>query len=234
VRALQGKSVLVTGASRGLGRAIAAEFLRAAADLVGTGRDAMAMMEAEKYFETIGGNVRMVHLDVRDEPTVVELFAGLQRLDVLVNNAGIARSCPFTETSTQEMRDVIETNLIGAFVVMREAVKKMLEHGGGYVINIGSDASVRGIGGMGPYVASKHGLLGMTRSLRQEMREQGIRAATFCPGAIDTEIMGPGTSNPHALPPEDIARTIVHMASLPASVEIQEMLVQPTHGHSPT
>ena len=97
---------------------------------------------------------------------------------------GDTDALPLLDVTTDDLREVLEVNLIGAFVVMRESIRKMQQHGSGDVINIASDAAIKGIGGMSSYVASKHGLLGMGRSIRQEMHGSGIRVSTFCPGPI--------------------------------------------------
>lgn len=209
------KTVLITGVSRGLGHAIATAF-------------------AAREFETIGiarspceiKGVRTVQLDVTDEPAVVSFVESLDNLDVVVNNAGIARSRPLLETSTDELREILEVNLVAAFVMMREAARRMTV-GGGLIINVASDAAIKGIPGMAPYVASKHALLGLSRSVSDELRKSGLRVCTYCPGPIDTEILGPGRGNPKALNTEHIARTILHLAELPGEMEVQEMLVQP-------
>ncbi|MBI4551355.1 MAG: SDR family oxidoreductase [Candidatus Latescibacteria bacterium] len=224
---VNGKTVLVTGASRGLGRAVAEAFLRAGARVLALGRDPDAMAATRAALDGIGGAFEMVPMDVRDEEKVTACIADLDRLDVLVNNAGIAAVRPFIETPTQELRDILDVNVIAAFVVMREAVKKMLATGGGHVINIASDAAIRGIGRMAPYVASKHALLGIGRSVSLELRQHGIRVTTFCPGPITTDIMGTGTANPDALPPDELAKMIVHLAGLPPEIDTQELLIQP-------
>ncbi len=224
---VQGRAVLVTGASRGFGRAMAKAFLDAGAHVIGVGRDPEAMGEAHEIFARTGGTFEMVTCDVRDEDAVVQCISGLDQIDVLVNNAGIARGGPFLETPTEELREILDINVIGAFVVMREVVRKMVGSGGGLVVNIASDAAVKGIAGMAPYVSSKHALLGMGRSVREEHRGDGIRVTTYCPGGISTDIFGPGTASPHAMPPDALAETIVHIASLPQIVEVPELLVQP-------
>jgi 3-oxoacyl-[acyl-carrier protein] reductase len=191
------------------------------------------MAQTSAALKLIGGTFRIVSLEVTDEAAVTELVGSLDRLDVLVNNAGIARFKPFLETTTKELRQVIDVNVIGAFIVMREAVRKMTTGGGGDVINIASDAALRGIGQMAPYVASKHALLGMSRSVRLEMRRHGVRVVTVCPGPINTEILGiPGSDK--AIDPKDLAQTLVHLASLGPSLEIQELLIQPTQIDMPT
>ncbi len=145
-----GKTVLVTGASRGLGRSVAIALLKEGANVVGTGRDATAMRDTEEIAEQVGGKFTIITIDVRDEEAVVSLIADLPKLDVLINNAGIARARPTLETTTAELREVIDVNVIGAFVVMREAARKMRGGGGGRIINIASDAAIRGIACMLP------------------------------------------------------------------------------------
>lgn len=209
------KTVLVTGASRGLGRAIAEAF-------AGNGWNALGV--ARTSCDVPG--VQMIQLDVCDEAAVTEFIGSIEQLDVVINNAGIARINPLIETPTQELRDILEINVVAAFVVMREAARRMVQQGGGQIINIASDAAVRGIGRMAPYVASKHALLGLGRSAAQELRGQGLRVTAYCPGPIATEILGPISENAKALRPEDIAKTIVHLASLPPDMEVHEILVE--------
>jgi len=221
-----GKTVLVTGASRGLGRSVAIALLKEGANVVGTGRDATAMRDTEEIAEQVGGKFTIITIDVRDEEAVVSLIADLPKLDVLINNAGIARARPTLETTTAELREVIDVNVIGAFVVMREAARKMRGGGGGRIINIASDAAIKGLAGMAPYVASKHALLGMGRSVGLELGDQNIGVTTFCPGPIDTEIMGPGSLS-GGMDPDLLAATVVHLASTPPSIDIQELLLEP-------
>ena len=103
-----------------------------------------------------GDRFEMVTMDVCGEQAITNYIAALPHLDVVANNAGIARVQSLIETPTQEIRDILEVNVIGAFVVMRESARKMLHADGGQIINIASDAAIRGIARMGPYVASKH------------------------------------------------------------------------------
>ena len=222
---LAGKTAIVTGASRGLGRAIAAAFMEQGAFVHATGRDHRAMAETEERLRTFGDHFSMQPLDVTDEASVEAFIASVNRIDLLVNNAGIARAGPFVETPTETLREVLEVNVIAAFVLMREAVRKMIAAGGGQIINIASDAAVRGIGRMAPYVASKHALLGPGRSLAREVRSRGIRVTTYCPGPINTNILGSGS--PAALNPEHVAASIVQIAALPPEMEVREILVEP-------
>ena len=223
---LKGKRAVITGASRGLGRAIASAFLAEGAFVHGTGRAPDALAETETALQQIGNDFSLHPLELTDEAAICAFMRQLPGIDILVNNAGIARTTPFIETQVDELREIFETNIIAPFVLMREAAKSMLAKGSGQIINIASDAAVRGIGTMAPYVASKHALLGLGRSLALELRKEGIRVTTYCPGPIDTEIIRKG-GNPDALNTAHIAQTIVHLASLPPEMEVREMLVEP-------
>lgn len=222
---LNNKTIIVTGASRGVGRAIAAALLKEGATVHGTGRDQEAMTATQCALSSLGGSFIMHTLELSDEVALTAFVDGIEPIDILVNNAGIAQSGPFINTTSETVRQLLEVNVIAPFLLMRQAAVKMLACGGGQIINIASDAALRGIAGMAPYVASKHALLGLGRSLMRELREQGIRVTTYCPGPINTQIMGPG--NPRALDPDVVAANIVHLATLPPQVEIREMLVEP-------
>ena len=167
---LKGKRAIITGASRGLGRAIASAFLAEGAIVHGTGRDPKALAATAAALNAIGGDFALHPLELTDETAICAFIDELPSIDILVNNAGIARLTPFVETDVAELRAIFETNVVAPFVLMRQAATKMLAAGGGQIINIASDAAVRGIGQMAPYVASKHALLGMGRSLALELR----------------------------------------------------------------
>jgi len=223
-----GKTALVTGANRGLGLSIAKAFLRGGARCIAVIRNPANAEGTTRALALVSDDFEVAVADVTDEDAVSRTIRDAERLDIVVNNAGIARSRPLLDTTTDELREILDVNVTGAFVVMREAARRMVdEGGGGHIINIASDAAIRGIPGMAPYVASKHALLGMGRSVSLELRERGVRVTTLCPGPIATDILGPGTANPDALSPDALADTVVHIAGLPATVDIQELLIQP-------
>ncbi|MDK3159939.1 SDR family oxidoreductase [Kamptonema cortianum] len=226
---LKGKIAIVTGASKGLGRHIALAFAREGAEVHALGRDVSDLRRLQTALSRLGKKNRAVRLDVRDEKAVCSFVKEFRHIDILVNNAGIARCRPLLETPTEELREILEVNVVGPFVLSREVLKVMAKksHGGGHVINIASDAALRGIEQMTPYVASKHALLGMSRAMSREFRKMGVRVTTYNPGPIATEILGKGTKNPAWLDPEEIAKTIIHVAALETNVEVREMWVEP-------
>ena len=220
---LSEKTIVVTGASRGLGRAVAIEFAARGANVLGVGRDESALQETANL---AGAGFSAATLDVRDEAAVTEYFAAMPSLDVLINNAGIARIRPLLETPTEELREILEINVVAAFVVLREAARKMAQSGGGHIINIPSDAATRGIEGMAPYVASKHALLGLSRSAHLELKPLGVRVSALCPGPIQTDILGPSTPS-GALAPSALAKLIADLAETPSGLATPEILALP-------
>jgi NAD(P)-dependent dehydrogenase (short-subunit alcohol dehydrogenase family) len=211
------KTVLVAGGSRGLGRSVAAAFVQRGWDTVAVARHPFSLPGA-----------RCEALDITDESAVTRLIHGLDRLDVVVNNAAIAvcRSSALDATAV-DMRSQFEVNVLGPFFVMREAARRMAAAGEGLIINVGSTFSLEGYGPMAPYCASKHALLGLSRSFRQELRHKGVRICTFCPGDMNTGILGDQTRNPKRMNTDDLAPMFVHIAELPGYVEIGEMVVNP-------
>ncbi len=198
---LQGKLALITGGGRGIGRAIAFAFARNGADIVVTARSAdqvssvAQQVKSECDVETLG-----IACDVSDIKSVEQLFsqssATLGRSpDILVNNAGIAESAPFLKTTDDLWHRHLATNLSGAFYCTRAALPSMLTSGWGRVINIASIAGKTGHPYIAAYAASKHGMLGLTRSLALEVAEKGITVNAICPGYVDTEMTDRGIEN---------------------------------------
>ena len=223
---MKDKAVLVTGVGRGLGQAIAEVCLKSGARVYGFEREQALVAKAKQKWALFGDNAQIVQLDVRDEAAVINYFASVAHLDTLINNAGIARKKPFLETTSEEFDEIIEVNLKAAFVVMREAARKMFRRGG-HIINIVSDSGLMGMKTMASYSASKHGLLGLSRSARLELREHNIRVTAFCPGSISTDIFGNGKSNPAAMSVKAVASLVVYLADMPPEIEVQEILLEP-------
>ena len=218
---------MVTGGNRGLGLSVVKAMAAAGAEVFAWGRDEKALALAADLVKGVSVFCSFHRVDVCDEPAVIAAIEAMGPVDVLVNNAGIARSRKVLETPTKELEDILAINLVGAFVVMREIARGMVENGGGLIINVASDAAIIGISGMGPYCASKHGLLGMGRSFSLELREQGLRVTTICPGPITTDIMGEGTANQDYMDPGSLADLLVSIAALDPRIEIQDLLTEP-------
>jgi gluconate 5-dehydrogenase len=189
---LAGKTALVTGSSRGLGRAIAEGFAKAGSRLVINGTDAARAATAAGEFRDAGHQADAAAFDVTDEAAVIQAFenfdaAGIA-IDILVNNAGIQHRKPLVEFTSSEWRKVIETNLTSAFIIGREAAKRMIPRGRGKIINIGSLASELARPTVGPYTAAKGGIKNLTRAMAVEWAQSGIQVNAIGPGYMLTDM----------------------------------------------
>ncbi len=181
---LEGKLALVTGGSRGIGRAIALELGRAGAEVVvgyRTGRD-----EAEAVAEEIGG--RAVEADVSDAESAAALVEAAGDVDVLVNNAGLTRDGLLVRMSDEDWRTVIDTNLSSVFYTCRAAARPMMRKRSGSIVNISSIVGVHGNWGQTNYAASKAGIIGFTKSLARELGSRNVRANVVAPGYVTTQL----------------------------------------------
>jgi len=197
---LTGRTALVTGSSRGLGRVIAAGLGRAGASLVLNGRNEAALAEAVADLRGDGLTVRGVPFDVADAEAIDRAVTDLERegiaIDILVNNAGIQRRGPLENLSDAQWAEVVETNLTGAFRVARRVVRGMLERGRGKIINICSLMSEVARPTTGNYAASKGGLKMLTRAMATEWSGRGIQVNGLGPGYILTEMTQPLADDP--------------------------------------
>ncbi|WP_027134188.1 glucose 1-dehydrogenase [Geminicoccus roseus] len=189
---LTGKVALVTGASRGLGFAMAEGLAEHGATVVLNGRDPASLEERATALRGRGLKAEAAAFDVSDAKAVAagvaEVAGRHGRLDILVNNAGIQHRAPVAEWTDEDFDRVISTNLSACFRMAREAAKVMLGQGGGSIINTGSVISILGRPGIHAYAAAKAGLHGMTRSLAAELARQGVRVNAIGPGYFTTEM----------------------------------------------
>jgi 3-oxoacyl-[acyl-carrier protein] reductase len=181
---LEGKSALVTGGSRGIGRAIAVELAAAGASVVvgyHSGRE-----EAEAVAKEVGG--RAVQADVADPEAARALVEAAGELDLLVNNAGLTRDGLLARMPDEDWRAVIDTNLSSVFHTCRAAVRGMMKRRAGAIVNVSSIVGVHGNGGQTNYAASKAGIIGFTKSLARELGSRNVRANVVAPGYVTTRL----------------------------------------------
>ena len=189
-----GKVAFVTGGGDGIGRAIAVQFAQGGASVVVTGRTEEKLNETVRLIESAGAKGLAVTCDVRNED---EVKAALQRtkdafgrLDMAVNNAGVdEKASPSADQSTEEWKRVLDTNVLGVFLCTKHEVPLLLEQGGGTIVNISSGAGVIGVKGQSAYVASKHAVIGFTKSVALDYVAQGIRVNVVAPGMTETDMM---------------------------------------------
>lgn len=231
---LRGKVAVVTGGTRGIGRAIAEALLGSGANVVLTGRRAE---DAERVARELdGGDGRALGLacDVRDPASCRELIEGavqaFGRLDILINNAGVGHFAPVAEMAVEDWQRVIETNLSGVFYCTHEALPHLKAAGGGWVINIGSLAGKNAFPGGAAYNASKFGLVGFTEALMQEVRGDGIRVSSIMPGSVATAFNhpSPGTGDEWKIQPQDIAQLVLDLLDMPARTLPSRIEVRPS------
>ena len=229
---LEGKTALVTGGSRGIGRAIALELARAGADVTlsyRSGKD-----EAEAVAQEAGA--RAVEADVTDPEQANELIAAAGDLDILINNAGVTRDGLIARMSDEDWRVVIDTNLSGVFHTCRAVARGMMKRRSGSIVNISSIVGVHGNPGQTNYSASKAGIIGFTKALARELGTRGVRANVIAPGYIDTrltqviaeemrELMLANTPLGRFGQPEDVAGAVRFLCSEEASFITGEVLL---------
>lgn len=200
VRYLEGQHAVVTGGSRGIGAAIAAEFVRRGARVTIMGRSAETLEEqASEMRGEKGVTVSVEECDVSNADSVANAFSRsvstLGPVQILVNNAGTAKGRLFTQTTLDVWNELIGVNLTGTFLCCSEVVPGMMEAKAGRIVNIASTAALRGYKTMTAYCASKHGVLGLTRALSQETAKHGITVNAVCPSYTDTDLTSLAVKN---------------------------------------
>jgi len=187
---MKGRVVFITGASQGIGRACALEFARAGASVVVGARQQDKLASLVDEIAALGGSAFAVPLDVAEKSSVKEAFReareSVERIDILVNNAGIARDGLAVRMSAENWNQVMDTNLSGAFACIQAVLPSMMKARWGRIINISSVVGASGNPGQANYVASKAGLVGLTKSLAQEVASRSITVNAVAPGFIET------------------------------------------------
>jgi 3-oxoacyl-[acyl-carrier protein] reductase len=181
---LEGRAALVTGGSRGIGRAIALEFARAGASVTLGYRSGGE--EAEEVAREAGG--RAIQADVSDPEEAQRLVEEAGELDILVNNAGVTRDGLIARMPDEDWRAVLETNLSGAFYTCRAVARSMMRRRSGAIVNVSSIVGLHGNPGQTNYSASKAGIIGFTKALARELGSRGVRANVVAPGYVDTRL----------------------------------------------
>jgi 3-oxoacyl-[acyl-carrier protein] reductase len=221
---LAGKIAVVTGGTRGIGRAIASALVKAGVKVAITARRKPDLEQTTGYV-----------CDVRDYDQVKSTFARITEdfggVDILVNNAGIGIFASVESMSVEDFRAVLETNVFGVFYCCHEAIPLMKRRGGGYIINISSLAGANPHPNMAAYNASKFGLNGFSEALMQEVRHDGIKVSYIMPGSVNTEFGGdePNDAKSWQLQSEDIARVVIDLLEYPDRALPSRVEIRPSH-----
>jgi NAD(P)-dependent dehydrogenase (short-subunit alcohol dehydrogenase family) len=230
---IQGKVALVTGGTRGIGRAVAESLVKAGAQVYISARNGDEIVATTRKLNELGpGPVSGSICDVQDYQQVETLFGDVAfnfgGLDILINNAGVGIFGPVETMSPEEFQTVLHTNLFGVFYCCHEAIPLMKRKGGGYIINVSSLAGANPHPNMAAYNASKFGLNGFSEALMQEVRHDGIKVSYIMPGSVNTAFGGdqPGDEKSWQLTPADIARVVMDLLryddrSLVSRIEIR-------------
>jgi NAD(P)-dependent dehydrogenase (short-subunit alcohol dehydrogenase family) len=234
LNSLKGQVILVTGGTRGIGRAIAQTLLEDGAAVAICGRRQHDVDAAARELEAeTGGKVAGKAADVTKHEQVQDLFRFVDEnfggLDVLVNNAGIGVFRPLRDLTLEEWRTTVETNLSGAFYCSREALFRFETKQGGYIVNISSLAGKHAFAGGAAYNASKFGLNGLTEALMQELRSENVRVSYVMPGSVATGFGGSERSGlDWRIWPEDVAEVVHMLLKMPARTLVSAVELRPS------
>ena len=218
---LDGRVAMVTGASRGLGRAIALAYAEAGAKLVLAARDRNKLEEVADEIRARGGEADIEAFDLADLPAVEQAVPNLLsrhgRLDILVNNGAISSWGSFTDSTLADWQRLFDTNLSSMYLLAREAAKVMIPQGAGRIINFGSYVSVIGRERLTAYTASKHAVVGLTRSIAGELARHNITCNAIAPGFFETDMSAPTVGDPER---SKVFRSAIAMGRFGAPEEI--------------
>ncbi len=228
---IKGKVAVVTGATKGIGKEIAAALLREGARVAICSRDGAAVEETVSELSS-RGEIAGTACDVSSWEDVEALFQFVEEklgpVDILVNNAGVGHFAPVDELTLEQWRQVIDINLSGPFYCVRAAVPQMKKQGTGFILNIGSLAGRNTFPSGAAYNASKFGLNGFSEAIMLDLRHHGIRVAQIMPGSVDTEFQPGASKTDWKLEPSEIAETAVDLISMPDRNLISRLEMRPS------
>ena len=221
---LEGRSALITGAGRGIGRAIALLYAQEGADIVLAARTEAEIEAVADRVRGFGRKALPVATDVASgsdiEDCVGKALDALGKIDILVNNAGMSRSKPLLETTLDDWNETMAVDLTAVFLFIRSVLPLMIERKSGKIINISSGAGLRGLPGNNAYSAAKAGVIAVSQSLASEIQDSGVKVNVICPGPIETEMLKASRNREYLLKdkanllmPDDVAGAALFLAS---------------------
>jgi len=230
---LAGKVAIVTGASRGIGRAISAALGGAGATVVLAARAVEKLEQTAEQARRAGGEAEIVVTELTEEDSIKRLVKATEkkfgRLDIVVNNAGVTHSAKLEETATEDWEKCMRVNARAPFILCREALPLLRKAEAGCIINIASVVGVKGYPLQSAYTSSKHALRGMTISLAEELRGSNIRVHLICPGGVDTDMVGnvrPDIRKEELIAPGEVAELVLYLVTHKGNAVIDELHIR--------
>jgi len=230
---LDGKIAIVTGSSRGIGKAISLALAAEGATVILTARDEDKLLEVSQEVSKAGGTAIVVPCDLEKEDSIKSLIetveSKLGRLDILVNNAGLTLSSDFETTATGAWDKCMSVNARGPFILCREALPLLKKAEQGYIINIASVVAIKGYVKQAAYSASKHALRGMSIALANELAPTNVRVHVICPGGVDTEMVSkvrPDINKDELIAPEEITELLTYLVTHKGNAVIDEFHIR--------
>ena len=230
---LASKVAIVTGASRGIGRAVSVALAQEAATVVLAARSIQKLQETADKVTEAGGKAEIVVTELTEEESIKNLVKvtneKFSRLDILVNNAGVTHSAKLEQTITEDWERCMQINALAPFILCREALPLLRKSQAGYIINIASVVGVKGYPLQSAYTSSKHALRGMTISLAEELKGSNIRVHLLCPGGVDTELVQkvrPDIKKDELMQPEEIAELVLYLVTHKGNAVIDELHIR--------
>lgn len=226
---LEGKIALVTGASKGIGKSISIALASHGARVVLTSRSKKQLEQVRGLI----GEATVIPADISKEEDIHSLFSSVEKrfgkLDILVNSAGVGYFGKFADFSIEEFDRLMAVNVRGTYLCCQHALRMMISKRGGHIINLSSVVGFRGYPNQSAYSASKHGIMGFTKSLAVEAQEYGVRVSVICPGVVDTDfgkLVRPDLDDSVLIPPHDIAVTVLYLLSLSDRTMVDQVYIR--------
>ncbi len=230
---LAAQVAIVTGASRGIGRAISVALASEGTAVVLAARSRDRLQETAEEVTKAGGQALVVATELTEEQSIKNIVKVTRerfgRLDILVNNAGVAHSAKLEETSTEDWQRCLWVNARAPFILCREALPMLRKSQSASIINIASVVGVKGYPLQSAYTSSKHALRGMTISLAEELKDSNVRVHLLCPGGVDTDMVGnirPDIKREDLIGPDEIAELVLYLVTHRGNAVIDEMRIR--------
>jgi short-subunit dehydrogenase len=229
--------VWVVGASRGIGREIAGRFAAFGCEVCLSSRNSTDLESAVRQIRRLGGRAHSFPCDIRKIKSVSSAGRRIRRdigeIEVLVNNAGVTVFKTFLKTSLEEFSDILDTNLLGQIAAMKAVLPGMVRRNGGYIFNIISNAAIKTFEGSSAYTATKAGMLGLGKVLREEMRGHHVKIVNILPGATETRMWSAALRKLHShrmMKASSVAAAVLAVYLMPDDVVVDEMVIRPILG----